>query len=136
MTVRIVMMMGGSEEGWRVRHLLEQVEGEGLCRNIVGVVPEKAAGHEPHRVQLPVLLLNALAPPSSPSSASLLPCPPKQFGCLDVIFPFLPHSQILPGPSLHPPKTPNPKHAHTHMHARPHARTASRTCYFKYSVAA
>ena len=41
-------------------HLQEQLEGEGLGGDLEGVVAEQAASHEPHRVQLVVLLLYAL----------------------------------------------------------------------------
>lgn len=41
-------------------HLTEELHGERIGGGVVRVVPEQGARHEPHRVQLPILLLDAL----------------------------------------------------------------------------
>ena len=42
--------------------LREELQAEGFSGDVIGVVPKQAAGHEPDRVQLLILLFYALHP--------------------------------------------------------------------------
>ncbi len=44
----------------RQAHLFEEGQGEGFCGDVVGVVFEQGACHEPHSIQLLIFALNAL----------------------------------------------------------------------------
>jgi len=62
---RPTLHAGGALRGSPARaRLPENLERERLGGHVVGVVPEQAAGHEPHRVQLIVLPLDPLRAPS------------------------------------------------------------------------
>ena len=53
------MHNGGLHSG---KGLREELQAEGFSGDVIGVVPKQAAGHEPDRVQLLILLFYALHP--------------------------------------------------------------------------